>query len=83
MPIERCTLPNGGKGYRWGKQGKCYKSGKDAAKQGLAIEGPKKFKEEMSKANLEEKIIMQSIMPDRQTSIIEEAATAFKENKNA
>lgn len=48
MPIERCTLPNGKQGYRWGSQGKCYADGRDAAKQGLAITGsPEKFKQEM------------------------------------
>lgn len=24
MPIKRCTLPNGKKGYKWGNHGKCY-----------------------------------------------------------
>lgn len=37
MPIKRCTLPNGKKGYKWGNKGKCYKSKKDALKQMRAI----------------------------------------------
>jgi hypothetical protein len=36
MPIQECTLPNGEKGYRWGKQGKCYPDRKDAEKQAEA-----------------------------------------------
>jgi len=24
MPIKRCTLPNGKKGWKWGNHGKCY-----------------------------------------------------------
>lgn len=42
MPLKRC--PNG---WKWGDKGKCY-TGKDAKKkaikQGIAIEGPEKFK---------------------------------------
>lgn len=37
MPIQRCTLPGGGSGYKWGKQGKCYASRADAMKQARAI----------------------------------------------
>ena len=36
MPLNRCTLPDGSKGWRWGKQ-KCYKNKKDAIKQMQAI----------------------------------------------
>ncbi len=47
MPLKRCT-ENGKSGWKWGNSGKCY-TGKDAKKkaikQGIAIEGPDKFKE--------------------------------------
>lgn len=33
MPIERCELPEGGQGYRWGNSGKCYAERADAEKQ--------------------------------------------------
>lgn len=54
MPLKKCTN-KGTSGWQWGNSGKCY-TGKDAKKQairqGLAVEGPKKFKEEVSKAYL-------------------------------
>lgn len=37
MPIKRCTLPNGGSGYKYGDSGKCYKNRKDAITQMKAI----------------------------------------------
>lgn len=36
MPLNRCTLPTGSKGWKWGNQGKCYSSRKKALAQGLA-----------------------------------------------
>lgn len=36
MPIQSCTLPNGKKGYKWGKSGKCYANRASAEKQGKA-----------------------------------------------
>lgn len=36
MPIKRCTLPEGGKGWQWGNHGKCYASRTDAEKQAAA-----------------------------------------------
>jgi hypothetical protein len=33
MPIQSCTLPNGKKGYKWGKSGKCYASRASAEQQ--------------------------------------------------
>ena len=36
MPIQSCTLPNGKKGYKWGKSGKCYASRASAEKQARA-----------------------------------------------
>jgi hypothetical protein len=37
MPIMRCTLPSGKKGYKYGKSGKCYASRASAEKQMKAI----------------------------------------------
>ena len=45
MPLKKCTV-DGQAGYQWGKAGKCYTgpgAKKKAIKQGVAIEGPKKF----------------------------------------
>lgn len=36
MPIQECTLPEGGKGFRWGSQGHCYPDRADAEKQAAA-----------------------------------------------
>lgn len=36
MPIKRCSLGNGKKGYKWGNHGKCYSKRADAAKQARA-----------------------------------------------
>jgi hypothetical protein len=36
MPIRSCTLPDGGKGYKWGDSGKCYRNRKDAERQASA-----------------------------------------------
>ena len=41
MPFERCTLPEGGRGWRWGTHGKCYKDKSDADKQRKAVEWSK------------------------------------------
>ena len=46
MPLQRCTS-EGKSGWRWGDEGKCYTgpgAKKKALKQGVAIEGPEKFK---------------------------------------
>jgi len=37
MPIKRCTLPSGKKGYKWGNSGKCYGAKKQAEQQMKAI----------------------------------------------
>jgi uncharacterized protein DUF2213 len=37
MPIQQCTLPGGGTGWRWGQHGKCYADRADAEKQAQAI----------------------------------------------
>jgi hypothetical protein len=36
VPIERCELPDGGDGYRWGASGTCYRNRADAEKQAQA-----------------------------------------------
>ncbi len=54
MPLEQCS-DNGKKGWRWGSTGKCYTgpgARKKAIRQGLAIEGPEKFREMVGKAGL-------------------------------
>ena len=47
MPLKRCS-ENKESGWKWGDSGKCY-TGRDAKKkaikQGVAIEGPKKFQQ--------------------------------------
>ena len=37
MPIQRCTLPDGGSGYKWGDNGKCYADRSKAIEQMRAI----------------------------------------------
>ena len=37
MPIQRCNLPQGGLGWKWGKSGKCYASKSKAEAQMRAI----------------------------------------------
>lgn len=36
MPIVECTLPKGGKGFKWGGQGKCYPTRAEAERQAAA-----------------------------------------------
>lgn len=36
MPIQRCTLPGGGQGWKWGSSGKCYPTRAGAEKQAQA-----------------------------------------------
>tara|TARA_R100001086_G_scaffold248473_1_gene185548 strand:+ start:1047 stop:1184 length:138 start_codon:yes stop_codon:yes gene_type:complete len=36
MPIQRCSLPKGKKGWKWGKGGKCYPTRKQAERQARA-----------------------------------------------
>lgn len=36
MPIKRCTLPGGGKGFQWGDHGKCYARRSQAVAQARA-----------------------------------------------
>lgn len=37
MPIQRCTLSGGKKGWKWGKSGKCYPTRAQAVRQAIAI----------------------------------------------
>ncbi len=64
MPLKRCGT--GGKGWQYGS-GKCYTgpgAKKKAIKQGVAIDGPDKFKAEMSKG--------EEILPEELDEILEE-----------
>ena len=36
MPIQRCTLKTGKKGWKWGKSGKCYPTRAGAETQAKA-----------------------------------------------
>ena len=36
MPIKRCKLSSGNKGWKWGNKGKCYASRKKAEQQAKA-----------------------------------------------
>lgn len=60
MPLKRCSL-KGQSGWKWGEKGSCY-TGKDgkkkAIKQGVVIEGPKKFQEMASDIYLTEEDIV-------------------------
>ena len=47
MPLTKCGDNNGG--WRWGDKGKCFTgpgAKRRAIKQGIVIEGPKKFSQE-------------------------------------
>jgi len=35
MPVQRCTLKTGKKGWKWGKSGKCYSTRADFIDAGL------------------------------------------------
>lgn len=47
MPIKRCTLPNGKRGYKWGDKGKCYPTKEQALKQMRAIKANSSIWERM------------------------------------
>ena len=54
MPLKKCTA-DGKAGYQWGDAGKCYTgpdAKKKAIKQGVAIEGPKKFSQKALEQNI-------------------------------
>ena len=44
MPIQRCKLPSGKRGYKFGASGKCYVSKTSAEKQMKAIKANQKRK---------------------------------------
>ncbi len=84
MPINTCRS-DGKPGYKYGNSGKCYTytpnddasklaAKKKAIKQGLVIEGPEKFKREMSKSDID---IYREIVED-ETSTEQERATAYQ-----
>lgn len=63
MPLKRCS-DSGKPGWKWGDRGKCYtykkgdpssekKAKKKAIKQGVAIEGPDKFKTKATQDEME------------------------------
>lgn len=61
MPLKKCQV-NGKEGWKWGDAGKCYTGPggkKKAIKQGIAVEGPNKFKR---MANKEEGITLADIL---------------------
>lgn len=83
MPLKKCSS-DGKPGYKWGDQGHCYTGpgGKKAAiRQGIAIEGPDKFKKiqesEGSKITIDD---IYEILQDPTTNDDEfsELATFFK-----
>tara|TARA_R100001163_G_scaffold47822_1_gene35949 strand:+ start:239 stop:523 length:285 start_codon:yes stop_codon:yes gene_type:complete len=63
MPLKKCS-DNKNSGWKWGDSGKCY-TGPDAKKkairQGVAIEGPKKFQQMAS--SFEEPLVEDDIQP--------------------
>lgn len=75
MPLKKCSQ-DGKSGWQWGDSGKCY-VGKDAKrkaiKQGIAVEGPEKFKEIVGEVDKEdESVIAQEIFQkklDRLSSV--------------
>lgn len=55
MPLRKCTN-NGKSGYQWGDEGKCFtgpNAKKKAIRQGIAIEGPDKFRQKASAQEFE------------------------------
>lgn len=41
MPVMKCTCKSGKPGYKWGKNGKCYRSRAKAVAQGRATKANK------------------------------------------
>lgn len=72
MPLQKCSA-NGTSGWRWGDQGKCYTgpgAKKKAIKQGIAVEGPKKFAAEAAKfTDLEEILLAKAALDEYDRSI--------------
>jgi hypothetical protein len=67
MPLTSCTV-DGKSGFRWGTKGKCYTgpgAKKKALKQGIAEEGPKKFRDILQKDK--------ASIGDRQTQLLAQA----------
>jgi len=78
MPVQRCTS-NGKSGYRWGTKGKCYTgpgAKKKAIKQGVAIEGPKKFAAKAAGGEEITKNDMHDLVLDPESTVAELSAVA-------
>ena len=76
MPLQRCE--DGGKGWRWGDKGKCYTgpgAKKKAIKQGVAIEGPKKFAAKANKIKASQRDIIGAV---NELSLVKRIATMLE-----
>lgn len=63
MPLQKCNS-DGKSGWRWGSKGKCYTgpgAKKKAIRQGVAIEGPDKFKSKATDKEIAEALQDQEI----------------------
>lgn len=71
MPLVKCTK-DGKSGWKWGENNKSCFTGPDgkkrAIKQGIAIEGVKRFSEEMSKSNEFDENDIQNLIADAEIS---------------
>lgn len=81
MPIKRCTLPNGGSGYKYGDSGKCYAKRGDAIRQMRAIKyseshGKKDFIESMANA-LDPELAFVNAIADKKDLIDEQIDLAL------
>ncbi len=87
MPLKRCT---DGKvsGWKWGDQGKCYQSKKDAIKQGYAenADNPAKFEKEIkhgkSEFSTSDLLYAKSLLNDAEkntvNNFVEQVKAAFQ-----
>lgn len=87
MPLKKCS-ENKKSGWKWGDSGKCYtgpEGKKKAIRQGISIEGPKKF-QEMASANelgvkLEDLASLSQAMREENFSVISAALIAYQLKK--
>lgn len=82
MPIQHCTLPDGKPGFKYGDSGKCYKDGRDAAKQGIAIDGPDKFKKVMKSESGMNLVFAKAALEEYYSDIKVEKNNSFKSIAN-
>jgi hypothetical protein len=78
MPVQQCTS-DGKSGYRWGEKGKCYTgpgAKKKAIKQGIKIEGPKKFAAKAAGGEEITKNDMYDLVLDPESTVSELSAVA-------